>query len=271
MVVPLPEHISSANARQVSNRLLWVINRGAVVLVADLTATVFCDSSGTDALMQAYQRGMATGTELRLVVTAEVVRRALRLSGLSHLVPMFPTPYSALADLREGRQPPQRKTAAVVPLGPGCAPAANADLLDSAVDSIFNVALSLQDATSQPHDQIVRCINESLDRLDDAISYISAHVFTEHSQELQPPGAAEQPPDLSAWGARTASRTVALRRQLAETADALHTASAETAALMARRRDIVAEPHRVDYPAQVKRWGAIADAAELMAKRWKDD
>lgn len=40
---------------------------------------------------------------------------------------------------------------------------------------------------------------------------------------------------------------------------------------MAQRRGLVEEPHRVDYPTQIKRWEAIADAAERMAERWKDD
>lgn len=272
VVIPLPERISSANAEQVRERLLWVINRGTAVLVADLTATASCDSFGAGALLQAYQRGVATGTELRLVVTAETVRHALRLSGLSHLALMFPTPAAALADLREGRQPPQvPKTATAVALDPGRVPAAGAALLASAVDSIFSVALSLRDATGQPHDQIVRRITESLDKLDDAIGHIREHVFAEHSQECQLPTAAGQPPGLSEWRARTAARTAALRRQLAETAGALHTASAETAALMAQRRGLVEEPHRVDYPTQIKRWEAIADAAERMAERWKDD
>jgi anti-anti-sigma factor len=115
-VVPLPEHISSANAEQVRKRLLWVINRGTSVLVADLTATLSCDSAGADALLTACQRGVVTGTELRLVVTAEAVRRALRLGGLSHLALMFPTPDAALADLRKGRRPPQAlKTATAAP------------------------------------------------------------------------------------------------------------------------------------------------------------
>ena len=49
-VVTLPENIDSSNADQVREQLLRVINRGAAVLIADLTGTISCDYSGADAL-----------------------------------------------------------------------------------------------------------------------------------------------------------------------------------------------------------------------------
>ena len=36
-VVRLPQDIDSSNAGQIRERLLWIINRGTQVLVADLT------------------------------------------------------------------------------------------------------------------------------------------------------------------------------------------------------------------------------------------
>jgi hypothetical protein len=48
-VVVLPEHIGQANAGQVSEELLSVINRGADVLIVDMTGTVSCDYTGADA------------------------------------------------------------------------------------------------------------------------------------------------------------------------------------------------------------------------------
>ena len=70
-VVTLPENIDSSNADQVREQLLRVINRGAAVLIADLTGTISCDYSGADALARAYHRAVANGTQLRLVVTTE--------------------------------------------------------------------------------------------------------------------------------------------------------------------------------------------------------
>ena len=45
-VVALPECIDRFNANRVREQLLLVINRGGVVLIADLAATVSCDYAG---------------------------------------------------------------------------------------------------------------------------------------------------------------------------------------------------------------------------------
>ena len=96
-VVTLPENIDSSNADQVREQLLWVINRGATVLIADLTGTISCDYSGADALARAYHRAVANGTQLRLVVIAGVVRRVLSMNGLDRLAPVYPTLDGAVA------------------------------------------------------------------------------------------------------------------------------------------------------------------------------
>ena len=276
VLVPLPEHISSANAGQVRNRLLSAIDRGAAVLVADLTATLSCDSSGAGALLNAYQRSVAAGTELRLVVTAEAVRRALRLGGLAHLALMFPTAGAALADLRESRrrQPGQALKIAAMSLdGPGAgeaghAPEADTALLDSAVGRVFEVALSLHDAAGLSPERIA----EALDRLDDAIRDIRGYAVAVAVNGCGRQLASDtgQLPDLSERVARNEERSAALRRQLTVTARALHTASAEAAALMAHRRSLVEKPHRIDYPTRIKHWRIIADTAQRMAEIYED-
>jgi anti-anti-sigma regulatory factor len=42
-VVSLPNHIDVANAGQLSEQLLLLINRGAAELIVDMSATVSCD------------------------------------------------------------------------------------------------------------------------------------------------------------------------------------------------------------------------------------
>jgi anti-anti-sigma factor len=96
-VVALPEHIDVSNASQIREELLWVINRGAAALIADMTETLSCDHSGADAVMRAYQRALASGTQLRLVVTAPIVRRVLAVSGLDRLIPVYPSLEAATA------------------------------------------------------------------------------------------------------------------------------------------------------------------------------
>lgn len=96
-VVALPEHIGVSNAGQIREELLWVINRGAAELIADMTVTGSCDHAGADALVRAYRRAVISGTELRLVVAAQVVRRVLAVSGLDRLVSMYPSLEAATA------------------------------------------------------------------------------------------------------------------------------------------------------------------------------
>jgi anti-anti-sigma factor len=96
-VVTLPAHIDVANAGQIREQLLSVINRGATELVADMTVTASCDHAGADAVARAYQRASANGTQLRLVVPAPIVRRVLSINGLDRLIPIYPSLEAATA------------------------------------------------------------------------------------------------------------------------------------------------------------------------------
>jgi anti-anti-sigma factor len=96
-VVTLPEHIGVSNAGQIRDELLAAIGRGVAVLIADMTATVSCDHAGADVMVRAYQRGVINGTQLRLVATAQGVRRVLSLSGLDRLVSIYPALETAIA------------------------------------------------------------------------------------------------------------------------------------------------------------------------------
>ncbi len=134
-VVALPEHIDVSNAGPIREELLWAINRGAKALTADLTTTISCDHAGADALVRAHQRAILSGTELRIVVTAPIVRRMLSLNGLDRLVPIYPSLEAATA---------ARAPAAVIPVaaarpeGPAAAitPAVVATLVDALHDGV---------------------------------------------------------------------------------------------------------------------------------------
>jgi anti-anti-sigma factor len=80
-LVALPERIDVSNAGQIRDELLAVINHGAEALIADLTATTFCDHAGADAVARAYQRAAAIRTQLRLVVISGAVLQMLGMSG----------------------------------------------------------------------------------------------------------------------------------------------------------------------------------------------
>jgi PAS domain S-box-containing protein len=133
-IVPLPEHIGLSNAGLIREELLSVINCGATTLIADMTATISCDHAGADAVARAFQRAVISGTELRLVVTAQIVRRVLGINGLDRLVSIYPTleaataarpPAPALALVTEsagagtnGHAPPRRPAGPTVQFPP---------------------------------------------------------------------------------------------------------------------------------------------------------
>jgi anti-anti-sigma factor len=95
--VAFPEHVDVSNVGQLRDRLLSVINRGATVLIADMTETVSCDHAAVDAVARAYQRAAVSGTQLRLVITTPVVRRVLSIEGLDRLVSIYPSLEAATA------------------------------------------------------------------------------------------------------------------------------------------------------------------------------
>src|SRR6266566_9813607 len=96
-IVSFPGQVDISNVDQLRDRLLSVINRGATVLIADMTSTVSCDHAAVDAIARAYQRAVANGTQLRLVVTAPLVRRVLSIEGLDRLVAIYPLLDAAIA------------------------------------------------------------------------------------------------------------------------------------------------------------------------------
>ena len=114
-VVVLPDHVDLSNAAEVRSELLAVINRGATVMIADMSATVSCDHSGAEAVARAYQRAVVSGTDLRLVVTSHAVRHEITVGGLDWLVPVYHSLDQALAC----RKPPGRPLTSVakVPAG----------------------------------------------------------------------------------------------------------------------------------------------------------
>lgn len=90
-VVTFPGHIDVSNASQICEELLSVINHGATELIADMTATLSCEHAGAAAVARAYQSAAVHGAQLRLVVTAQTVRRQLTVNGLDQLIPVYPS------------------------------------------------------------------------------------------------------------------------------------------------------------------------------------
>ena len=96
-IVSFPGQVDISNVDQLRDRLLSVINRGAAVLIADMTSTVSCDHAAVEAIARACQRAAVSGTQLRLVVAAPLVRRVLSIEGLDRLVAIYPRLDAAIA------------------------------------------------------------------------------------------------------------------------------------------------------------------------------
>jgi anti-anti-sigma factor len=97
VVVALPAEIDMASADRVGQQLGAAFAPGVKIVIADMTATRFCDSSGISALVRAHKQGVANGAQLRLVVHSTVVLRSLRLVQMDYLLPIYPTLSQALA------------------------------------------------------------------------------------------------------------------------------------------------------------------------------
>jgi anti-sigma B factor antagonist len=96
-VVTLPAEIDVTNADAIREELLAVLNQGAVLLVADMSTTDFCDSSGVSALVRVFRHAATSATALRLVVTMPAVLRVLSITGVDRLVDVYPSVAASLA------------------------------------------------------------------------------------------------------------------------------------------------------------------------------
>jgi anti-sigma B factor antagonist len=89
VVVALPEEIDLTNAAGVAEQLT-LADRHPIVII-DMSATRFCDCAGARAIVLAHKRAAEGGAELRLVVTAEPVRRIFGLLGVDRLLDLYPS------------------------------------------------------------------------------------------------------------------------------------------------------------------------------------
>jgi anti-sigma B factor antagonist len=96
-VVEAPEEIDITNAPMLRSALLEAAAHGPGMLVADLSRTQFCDSSGLHTLLAAHKRAQAEGGELLLVLHGTTVLRVFALTGIDRMIPSFTSLADALA------------------------------------------------------------------------------------------------------------------------------------------------------------------------------
>lgn len=98
VIVALPGQIDLTNQERACNQLYAAFACGAAVVIADLTATTFCDASSLRRLVTLQHRAAAHDAQLRLAITpGGPVHRVAELMDLDHLLPVYASPGEAAA------------------------------------------------------------------------------------------------------------------------------------------------------------------------------
>ena len=95
-VVRLPTEIDAANAGELGERLTSALAPGVTCLVADMTATTFCDSSGISMLVVIHKQAAGQGAEFRVVPSPNVLR-VLSITKVDRVLGIYPSLAEALA------------------------------------------------------------------------------------------------------------------------------------------------------------------------------
>lgn len=98
-VIRLCAEIDLTVADELREAMLSVLNQGALALIADMTATTFCDSAGITALIRAARRAAASGAVMRVAGVAPSVLRVFTLVGIDRMIDIYPSVDAALASL----------------------------------------------------------------------------------------------------------------------------------------------------------------------------
>jgi anti-anti-sigma factor len=100
-VVGLPAQIDVANADELRERLVAVLNDGGTTelpFVVDVTGTRFCDSSGVNALLRVHTHAMALGRRMYMAVRPDgLVRKVFDITAVPRLIPTCDDLGSAIA------------------------------------------------------------------------------------------------------------------------------------------------------------------------------
>lgn len=86
LTVVLPAEVDLDTRTAILEQSLALLCTRPAVFVVDMTATVFCDSSGVDLLVRLNRRARLLGCDLRVVVQHPAVRKVLSLSGMRHVL-----------------------------------------------------------------------------------------------------------------------------------------------------------------------------------------
>ena len=111
-VVAAPEEIDIATAYGLRAALASAAG-GSATVVVDMTRTRSCDAVGLQVLVRAHKRALATGGEVRLVISSPDVLQLFVITGIDRVISHFGSLDDALAHLpADASQPPRPSDAA---------------------------------------------------------------------------------------------------------------------------------------------------------------
>ena len=91
-IVTLSGEIDLTNSEGAYDQLYAAFASGAPVVIADFTATTFCDCSSLSGLLDVQQRLAEGNAQLRLAIPpGTAVSRVAQLIGLDHRLPVYPS------------------------------------------------------------------------------------------------------------------------------------------------------------------------------------
>jgi anti-anti-sigma factor len=96
-VVTFPPEIDMATAGAIGERIAASLTPGVHAVIADMTATTFCDSAGINMLIRAKKQATANGAELRLLLPCPNVMRVMKIQGVDAVLPIYHSLEEALA------------------------------------------------------------------------------------------------------------------------------------------------------------------------------
>lgn len=96
-VITLPAEIDAGNAREVDEELNSLLSQRPGLLVADMTKTRFCDSSGIACLIRAWRRATALDVCFRVAAVNHLVLRVVNVLGANRLIDFYSGLEAAIA------------------------------------------------------------------------------------------------------------------------------------------------------------------------------
>jgi anti-sigma B factor antagonist len=96
-VVSFPAEVDMATAGAIGEQVAAALAAGVRTVIADMTATTFCDSAGISMLIRAKKQATAHGTGLRLLLSCPNVERVLKMQGVDAVLPIYHSLEQALA------------------------------------------------------------------------------------------------------------------------------------------------------------------------------